>query len=93
MVHVDSVVVKDWKIVTQFHCGKDIQFRCGLTFRDKMRPNEESLYLFMKGIKSGTDTLVNFNYMGWPEIGNPTDNSVPIFNIFAFPAPTGKWFK
>ena len=90
MVHVDSVVLKDRKITTQFHCGKDIQFSCGLTFTEKMDQNEESLYLFMKGLKEGTDTVVNFNYMNWPRIGNPADTSEPVFEIYAFPSPITK---
>jgi len=90
MVHVDSVVVKDWKITTLFHCGKDIEFSCGLTFNEKMLPNAEALYQFMKGLKEGTDTVVNFNYMGWPRIGNPSDTPEPVFEIYAFPSPIMK---
>jgi hypothetical protein len=85
-VHVDSVEVKNWKISTQFHCGKDIQFSSGITFNEKMSPNEDSLYQFMKGLKEGMDTVVNFHYMGWPRIGNPTDFSIPVFSIYTFPS-------
>ena len=87
MVHVDSVNIKDWKITIHFHCGKEIEFSCGLTYNEKMDSNENSLYQFMKGLKDGTDTVVNFNYMNWPRIGNPTDTSEPIFKIYAFPSP------
>ncbi len=89
-VHVDSIVLKDLKIETKFHCGRDIEFSCGLTFNEKMDQNEESFYQFMKGLKEGTDTVLNFNYMNWPRIGNPADTSAPIFKIAAFPSPITK---
>lgn len=86
-VHVDSVIVNGWKVTTQFHCGRDIEFRCGLTFKESMNQNEESQYRFMKGLRRGTDTIVNFNYINWPEINNPNNTSMPIFRIYAFPSP------
>ena len=47
---------------------------------------QKTVYFFMKGLKEGTDTVVNFNYMGWPMLNIPTDTSVPVFRIFAFPS-------
>ena len=46
MVHTDSVVVEGWKITTQFHCGKEIQFNCSLTFNEKMNRNAENCIFF-----------------------------------------------
>jgi hypothetical protein len=89
-VHVDSIVLKDLTIETKFHCGRDIEFSCGLTFNEKMDQNAESLYQFMKGLKEGTDTVVYFNYINWPTIGNSADTSDPVFKIAAFPSPITK---
>ena len=84
-VHVDTVIVDSLTITTEFHCNKYITFKYGLTFNKNMTKNEDSLFRFMKGLKVGSDTTINFVYMGSHELNEPHDTSSPTLRIFAFP--------
>jgi hypothetical protein len=86
-VHVDSVVVDHLTVTTVFHCNNEIYFRGSLTFLPKMDSRQDSLFKFMKGLKPGLDTIVNFAYMGNHQVRLPNSNGVPILKIFAFPTP------
>ncbi|MBI5370830.1 MAG: hypothetical protein HZA79_02260 [Sphingobacteriales bacterium] len=86
-VHVDTVIIDSLTITTAFHCNKDIAFKYSLTFKKIMAPNEDSLFRFMKGLKVGSDTTINFAYTGAHELNDPHDTSLPTLRIFAFPTP------
>jgi len=86
-VHVDSVVVDDLTITTAFHCNNEISFRGSLTFLEKMDSRQDTLFRFMKGLKPGLDTMVNFAYMGNHQVRLPNSNGTPIIKIFAYPFP------
>jgi hypothetical protein len=86
-VHIDTVMVHNLTVVTAFHCNNEIAFRGSLTFLEKMDPREDSLFRFMKGLKPGLDTIVNFAYAGNHQVRLPNSNGIPIIKIFAFPTP------
>ena len=86
-VHIDSVVVENLTVTTAFHCNNEIYFRSSLTFLKKMDPRQDTLFRFMKGLKPGFDTIVNFAYMGNHEVRLPNLNGTPIIKIFAYPFP------
>ena len=86
-VHLDSVIVKDLTVTTKSHCNEDIAFQYSLTFLKSMDKNQDSVFRFMKGLVQGTDTTINFSYMGSHELNDPLDQSTPTLKIFAFPSP------
>src|SRR5204863_2019976 len=86
-VHVDSVIVDNLTVITAFHCNNEIAFRSSLTFLQKMDSRQDSLFKFMKGLKPGLDTTINFAYMGNHEVRLPNSNGTPIIKILAFPSP------
>jgi hypothetical protein len=86
-VHVDSVIADNLTVTTAFHCNNEIAFRYSLTFLKDMDPREDTLFRFMKGLKPGCDTMVNFAYMGNHQIRLPNSDGTPIIKIFAFPFP------
>jgi hypothetical protein len=86
-VHVDTVIINGWKITTKFHCNRDIVFQYGLTFEKSMPNSIDSLFQFMKGLKIGSDTIINFSYMGSHQFNNLNDTLQPTLRIFAFPTP------
>jgi hypothetical protein len=86
-VHVDSVIVDNLTVTTAFHCNNEIAFRYSLTFLKDMDPRQDTLFRFMKGLKPGRDTMVNFAYMGNHQVRLPNSDGTPIIKIFAFPFP------
>jgi hypothetical protein len=91
-VTIDEVVVNGKTIKTKSHYS-GIQFEYGLTFNNKMSSRIDSIYEFMKGLKEGSDTLVNFSYTGACQVNSPDSANLSAFRIYAFPVPlqyTGK---
>ena len=86
-VHVDSVIIDNLTVSTEFHCNKEIAFKGSLTFLKEMEPNLDSLFAFMKGLKPGSDTIVNFAYAGNHQVRLPNSTGVPIIKVFAYPTP------
>jgi len=86
-VYVDSVVVDNLTVTTAFHCNNEISFKSSLTFLEKMDSRQDTLFKFMKGLKPGLDTMVNFAYMGNHQVRLPNFNGTPIIKIFAYPFP------
>jgi hypothetical protein len=86
-VHVDSVIVDNLTVTTAFHCNNEIFFRSSLTFLKKMDPRQDTLFRFMKSLKPGLDTIVNFAYLGNHQVRLPNSNRIPIIKIFAYPFP------
>jgi len=85
-VTVDEVIVNGWVVATQFH-HNDIQFKYQLTFMKNMTQSWDSLYKFMRGLKTGSDICVDFDFMGACRVNRPVNDTLPIFRIFAFPTP------
>lgn len=83
-VHVDTVLVSKRKIVTSFHCTPEIVFRSELGFPFPRDKKSDTLYNFMKGLKVGSDTMINFCYFGNHELYAPIKN-MTVLKIFAFP--------
>ena len=86
-VRIDTVIVDKLTVTTAFHCNNEIFFRSSLTFMKKMDARQDTLFRFMKGLKPGLDTIVNFAYTGNHEVRLPNTNNIPIIKIFAFPTP------
>jgi len=86
-VHVDSVIVDNLAVTTVFHCNNEVAFKYSLIFLKKMDPRQDTLFRFMKGLKPGLDTMVNFAYMGNHQVRLPNSNGTPIIKIFAYPFP------
>lgn len=86
-VHVDSVISKDLNITTKFHSNQDMSFQYTMVFKREMNERWDTIYNFMKNLKVGSDTLVNFIYMGSHQLTDPTDARQPTLKIFAFPVP------
>ena len=85
LVHVDSVILKNRTVTTIFHFRKDISLKYGLRFIDTLTKKQDSLFCFMKNLIPGTDTLINFQYMGSHQFNAPSDTSNYTLRIFAFP--------
>lgn len=83
-VYVDTVMNIDSTITTKFHYGKEVAFQFGLTFKKPETDFFDSLFLFMNGLKPGTDTTVNFDYMTH-QLNDPNDTNLPTLKIFAIP--------
>jgi hypothetical protein len=86
-VHVDSVIINNLTVTAVFHCNNEIAFKYSLTFLKEMYARQDTLFSFIKGLKPGLDTTVNFAYMGNHEVRLPNSNGIPIIKIFAFPTP------
>ena len=86
-VHVDSIIVDSLTVTAAFHCKNEIYFKYSLTFLEKMDSRQDTLFKFMKGLKPGVDTMVNFAYMGNHQVRLPNSDGTPIVKIFAFPTP------
>jgi hypothetical protein len=84
-VHIDSVIINHLKIDTRFHAGKNLIFTSSTEFRKPMPPKEDSLYQFMKNLKQGTDTNIDFMYIGKFELRPPDDSLNPALIIDAYP--------
>jgi len=84
-VHVDSVITNNLTITTKFHTRENIAFQYGLTFQKPMTRYFDSLFNFMKGLKAGTDTTINFSYMGSHRLRYQNDTLLPALTIFAVP--------
>jgi hypothetical protein len=91
-VTIDEVITKGRTITTKAHYSS-IEFEYGLTFNGSMSPRIDSIYEFMKNLKEGSDTLVNFSFTGACQVNSPDSAKLPMFRIYAFPVPlqyTGK---
>jgi hypothetical protein len=86
-VHVDSVKIDSLTIIVKSHCNQEIAFESSLTFMQKMDSTQELLFKFMKGLKPGMDTMLNFDYMGDHHVRLPNSVDTPIIKIYAFPSP------
>ena len=86
-VYVDSVIVDNLTVTTAFHCNSEIHFKYSLAFLKKMDSRQDTLFNFIKGLKPGLDTMVNFAYMGNHQVRLPNSDGTPIIKIFAFPTP------
>jgi hypothetical protein len=86
-VHIDSIIVDSLTLTTAFHCNDEIAFRSSLAFQKQMDPRQDTLFRFMKGLKPGLDTMVNFAYTGNHQVRLPNSEGTPIIKIFAFPTP------
>ncbi len=84
-VHVDSVVIHDLTIDTKFHTGKNLMFTSSMEFRRHMPKTEDSLYQFMKSLRQGTDTNIDFMYIGKFELHRPDDSLHPVLMVNAYP--------
>ena len=84
-VNVDTVIQDGWMVMTQFH-SKGIEFKYGMKFKDSMDSKTDSLYNFMINLKPGTETTVNFIYVGTSRVNDPDDKSLSTFRIFAYPS-------
>jgi hypothetical protein len=85
-VTVDSVVEKNWLVITQFH-SKDIEFKYGMMFQDSMLPAGDSMYKFMRGFTPGQQVTVGFVHIGSGELNYPDDVGKRTMRIFAYPVP------
>jgi len=84
-VHVDTVIVNHLTIDTRFHAGKNLMFTSSMEFRQPMPSTEDSLYHFMKGLRQGTDTNIDFIYIGKFELHRPDDSINPALTVNAYP--------
>ena len=84
-VHVDSVIIKNLTIDTKFHAGKNLVFTSSMEFRKHMPKVEDSLYQFMKSLRQGTDTNIDFMYIGKFELHRPDDSLHPALIVNAYP--------
>lgn len=85
-VTMDKVIINGRTITTKSHYSS-IEFEYGLTFNDSMSPRIDSIYEFMKGLKEGSDTVVNFSFTGACQVNNPDSAKLATFRIYAFPFP------
>jgi len=84
-VHVDSVIIRNLTIDTRFHAGKELMFTSSMEFRKHMPKVEDSLYQFMKSLRQGTDTNIDFMYIGKFELHLPDDSLHPTLVVNAYP--------
>jgi hypothetical protein len=84
-VHVDSVIVKHLTIDTKFHAGKNLVFYSSMEFHKHMPRVEDSLFQLMKNLKQGTDTNLDFIYIGKFELHRPDDSLKPAMVVNAYP--------
>lgn len=85
-VMVDTVIQDGWMVTTKFHT-KEIEFKYGMMFKDSMDSKNDSLFRFMKGLKTHEEVLVNFVLLGSGELNTPNDKSIKTIRIFAYPVP------
>jgi len=84
-VHVDSVIIHNLTIDTRFHAGKELMFTSSMEFRKQMPKVEDSLYHFMKSLRQGIDTNIDFMYIGKFELHRPDDSLHPTLVVNAYP--------
>lgn len=84
-VHVDSVIIHHLTINTRFHAGENLMFTSSMEFRRPMPKVEDSLYHFMKSLKQGSDTNIDFMYIGKFELHRPDDSLHPVLMVNAYP--------
>jgi len=85
-VTIDEVTVKGFTVTTKSHFSS-IEFGSSITFKDNMPPRPDSVYRFMKSLKTGSYVLVNISYIGDGYINSPDSPMLPTFKIYAFPVP------
>jgi hypothetical protein len=85
-VTIDEVTTKGLTITTKSHFSS-IEFNYGLTFNGSMSPRIDSIYEFMKSLKEGSDTVVNFSFTGACQVNRPDSAKLSTFRIYAFPVP------
>ncbi len=83
-VSIDSIRADSSGIYMRFHSSKNVAYSGFLTLSKHMPHKENSLLHFMEGLKPGTDTSLDFVYMGEIEL-NPNDSSKPVLLIHALP--------
>ena len=74
-VHVDTMRVDSKMVVMSFHSSGNVAFWGSLSFMKHMSRKEDSLLHFMERLKPGTDTSLDFVYMGKIEL-NPENDSL-----------------
>jgi hypothetical protein len=84
-VHIDSVIINHLKIDTRFHAGENLLFTSSTEFHKPMPAKEDSLFQFMKHLKQGIDTNIDFMYIGKFELRPPNDSLKSILTINAYP--------
>jgi hypothetical protein len=84
-VHIDSVMIKNLTIETKFHSGKNLAFTSSMEFHRHMPPHEDSLYSFMKNLRQGADTNIDFMYIGKFELHPPDDSLKSSLIVNAYP--------
>ncbi len=85
-VTFDEVTVKGLTVTTKSYFSS-IEFNYGLTFGGAFSPRTDSIYKFMKNLKTGSDVLVNFVFTGACQVNRPNSAEFPTFSIYAFPVP------
>jgi hypothetical protein len=85
-VTMDEIKSDSLTITTRSHFDK-IEFKYGLKFNNNMSPRIDSIYRFMKSLKAGSDTLVNFSFTGACQVNVPDSAKLSAFIIYAFPIP------
>jgi hypothetical protein len=84
-VHVDSMRVDSSNIIMRFHGSGNVAYAGSLTLSKHMPRKEDSLLHFMEGLKPGTDTSLDFVYLGKIELNPPNDSLKPVLLIHALP--------
>ncbi|MFL5809913.1 MAG: hypothetical protein ACJ749_10365 [Flavisolibacter sp.] len=84
-VHVDSIIINHLTVDTRFHAGKNVVFTSSMEFRKRMPKREDSLFRFMKNLRPGTDTNIDFIYIGKFELHPPNDSVHPTLIVNAYP--------
>jgi hypothetical protein len=85
-VTVDTVIQEGWKLTTKFHT-RGIEFRYGMTFKDSMVPKLDSLYQYLRALKSKEQIMTDFDLLGGAVLNDPVDNNESVLLIHAFPDP------
>lgn len=84
-VHVDSMQIDSTKVFMKFHSSNNVEFIGSLAFLKHMPHREDSLFHFMEHLKPGTDTSLDFVYLGKMELNPPSDSTKPVLLIHALP--------
>jgi hypothetical protein len=85
-VTVDTVVQEGWLVTTQFH-SRDIEFKYGMKFKDRMDSRNDSLYQWMRSLKPKSNLTLNFILLGSGQLNYPDDSNKSLVKIFALPEP------
>lgn len=86
MLPVDTVIQEGWLVTTQFH-SRDIEVKYGMKFKESMDSRSDSLYQWMRSLKTKSNLILNFALLGSGQLNYPDDSSKSLFRIFALPKP------